>query len=73
MLQTTKSKAEIQFAAAQKKDKQALTEKEKALQESAEHMASLRALRLAKEAFDKEAAEAADAEKEAAKNKKSSR
>ncbi len=57
MLKSVKSRAEEQFAATQKKDKQALTEKEKARQERAEHVAKLRALRLAKEAADKEAAE----------------
>ena len=69
MLKSVKSRAEEQFAATQKKDKQALKEKEKARQESAQHVAGLRALRLAKEAADKKAA----AEKAAAKNKKSSR
>ena len=64
MLQTVKSKAEEQFAATQKKDKQPLKEKEKARQEMAERVARLRALRLAKEA--------AAAEKAAAKNKKPS-
>ncbi len=59
MLKSVKSKAEEKFAAIQKKDKQALKEKEKALQERAEHVASLRALRLAKEAADKKAAEEA--------------
>ncbi len=72
MLKSVKSRAEEQFAATQKKGKQALKEKEKARQERAEHVASLRALRLAKEAADKEAAEEADAEKAAAKNKKPS-
>ncbi len=67
------SRAEEQFAATQKKDKQALMEKDKAQQEMAERMARLRALRLAKEAADKEAAKEADAEKAAAKNKKPSR
>ena len=73
MLKSVKSRAEEQFAATQKKDKQALKEKEKARQENAEHVASLRALRLAKEAADKKAAEKAAAEKAAAKNKKPSR
>ena len=73
MLKSVKSRAEEQFAATQKKDKQALKEKEKARQESAEHVARLRALRLAKEAADKKAAEKAAAEKAAAKSKKSSR
>jgi len=60
MLKSVKSRAEEQFAAIQKKAKQALTEKEKAWQERAEQVAGLRALRLAKEAADKEAAEEAD-------------
>ncbi len=57
MFKTARLTAEEQFAAAQKKDKRALTEKEKARQEIAEHVASLRALRLAKEAADKKATE----------------
>ncbi len=73
MWKSVKSRAEEQFAASQKKAKQALTEKEKAYQEMVERVARLRALRLAKEAADKEAAEEADAEKAAAKNKKPSR
>jgi hypothetical protein len=60
MYKSVKSKAEEQFAATQKKNKQALTEKEKARRERAEHVVSLRALRLAKEAADKEAAEEAN-------------
>ena len=55
------SKAEAQFAALQKKTKQALSEKETAEREKMEKVARLRALRLAKEAADKEAAEAAAA------------
>ena len=73
MLKSVRSRAEEQFAATQKKDKQALKEKEKVRQERAEHMSRLRTLRLAKEADDKEAAEKEAAEKAAAKNKKSSR
>ncbi|MCZ6482281.1 MAG: hypothetical protein O6757_03420 [Alphaproteobacteria bacterium] len=61
MYQSVRSRAEERFAATQKKDKQALKEKEKARQERAEHVARLRALRLAKEAADKEAAKDADA------------
>ncbi len=53
---SARSKAEEQFAATQKKHMPALNDKEKARQERAEHVASLRALRLAKEAVDKEAA-----------------
>ena len=66
------SRAKAQFTTTQK-DKQALHDKEKAQQERMEHAASLRALRLAKEAADKIAAEKAAAEKAAAKNKKPSR
>ena len=73
MRKSAKSRAEEQFAAIKKKDKQSLNENEKAQQERAENMARLRALRLAKEAADKEAAEKADTEKAAAKNKKPSR
>ena len=68
MLKSVKSKAEERFAATQKKVKPALNEKEIARRERAKHVASLRALRLAREATDKKAAE-----KAAAKNKKTSR
>ncbi len=54
MMMTMKSRAEEKFAATQKNDKQALTEREKAWQQRMEHTARLRALRLAKEAADKE-------------------
>ena len=54
MLNTVKSKAEELFAATQKEDKQALNEKENAWQQRIEHTARLRALRLTKEAADKE-------------------
>ncbi len=67
MVKSAKSRAEEQFAATQKKDKQALNEREEARQAEAEHMASLRALRLAKEAADKKVAEEAAIEKAAAK------
>ena len=73
MVKSAKSRAEEQFAATQKKDKQALNEREEARQAEAEHMASLRALRLAKEAADKKVAEEAAIEKAAAKKKKLSR
>ncbi len=64
MLKSARARAEDQFAATQKKAKQALNKKDKARQEIAERMARQRALRLAKEAADKEAA----TEKGAAKN-----
>ncbi len=67
MRMSVKSRAEEQFTATQKKAKQALTDSENARQEMADHIAKLKALRLAKEAADREAAEKADAEKEAAK------
>ena len=74
MRRSVKSRAEEQFASTQKKDKQALKDKEKARQEVAEHVAMLRGLRLAKEAADKEAADkeaaAAATKKVAAKTKK---
>ena len=57
MVNLVKSRAEEKFAAIQKKEKKVLNEKEKALQERAEHVASLRALRLTKEAVDKKAAD----------------
>ena len=54
MLKSARARAEEQFAATQKKAKQALNEKEKARREIAERMAKQRSLRLAKEAADKE-------------------
>ena len=60
MYKSVKSVAEEQFAAIQKKAKQALTEKEKARQERAEQVAGLRALRLAKEAADSKAPSSAE-------------
>ena len=47
MRKSVKSRAEEQFAATQKKDKQALKDMEKARQERAEKVERLRALRLA--------------------------
>ncbi len=61
MRKSVKSRAEEQFTATQKKSDQALKDKEKAWQELEKKSARLKALRLAKEASDKEAAEAADA------------
>ena len=73
MLKPARSRAEKLFTATQKKDNQLLKEKEKAQQERAKHLATLRALRLAKEAADKEVAEETGAESGAAKNTKPSR
>lgn len=62
MQKSARARAEEQFAATQKKAKQALKEREKARNEITERMARQRALRLAKEATDKEA-EKIEAEK----------
>ena len=59
MLKRVKSKAEEQFAAIQKKDKQALLDKESAHDERDTKIRRLKALRLAKEATDRKAAAAA--------------
>ncbi len=63
MLKSVRSRAEEQFAASQKKLKLVQKEKDKAGQDRAEKVARLRALRLAKETSDKEAADKIDAEK----------
>ncbi len=57
MLKSVKSRAEEQFAATQKKDKEARAEKETEQKKKMAHVAGLRALRLAKEAADLKAAE----------------
>ena len=57
MMKLVKSRAEELFTAIQKKANQARKEKDKASQERAEHIARLKALRLAKELADKETAE----------------
>ncbi len=62
MVESVKSRAEEKFAAIQKKDKPALKEKEKERRKIADHVLSLRSLRLAKEAADKEAADKEAAE-----------
>ena len=69
MQKSVRSRAEEQFAATQKKYKQAQKEKDKAQNKMTEHVAGLRALRLAKEAADKIAAEQAEAKTAAAKKK----
>jgi hypothetical protein len=73
MSKSAKSRAEEQFTATQKKDKQVLKDKEKARHDRAEGVSKLKALRMTKEAADKESAaviEAEKAEKAAAKKKK---
>ena len=73
MLKSVKTKAEEKFAAIQKKDKKVLKEKEIAQLERADHVASLRALRLAKEAVDKNAADEKAADEKAADKKNEAR
>lgn len=70
MRKSARLSAEEQFTAAQKKTDLALEEKERERRQMAEKVARLRALRKAKEAADKDAAEGAAAEKTAAKSKK---
>lgn len=67
MSKSAKTKAEKMFAATQDKDNWVAREKEKRQQDRADHQATLRGLRLAKEAADKKAAEKA-AEKADSKN-----
>ena len=54
MMKSARARAEELFTATQKRDRQALKEKEKAGQEIADRVAKLKALRLAKEGADKE-------------------
>ncbi len=61
MIKLAKSRAEQLFTATQNKDKEVLRDKDIAKQEIAEKTARLKALRLAKEAADKHAAETAAA------------
>lgn len=68
MPKSAKSKAEQLFSFSRKEADHALKEKEKVRQQKAEHVAKLKALRLAKEAADKDAAAGAAADK-AAKRK----
>ena len=63
-------RSEEQLAASQKKAKQALAEMEKVRQERTDHIAKLKAQRLAKESTDTEAPGNAEAERTAAKSNK---
>jgi len=56
MWKPNKSRAEQQFASAQKKDDKLIKQKEKSQRERDERMARLRDLRLAKEAAERQAA-----------------
>ena len=67
MAKSARSRAEQHFTASQKKDKQDLKEREKAWQDKLDRTATLRALRLAKEAVDKQDADEAAALKAATK------
>ncbi len=69
MSKTAKTKAEAQFAALQKKAVDTKNEQEQARDDRAEHVAKLRALRLAKEAEDEKMALAEKKKKTAAKVK----
>ena len=66
-IKTGRETAEEKFAAAQKKTKKAIDDKEQAQIVRADHTAGLRARRLAKQAVEKKAADEAAADKAAAK------
>ncbi|MEP1029690.1 MAG: hypothetical protein ABJI62_08345, partial [Alphaproteobacteria bacterium] len=51
---TARSRAEDEFLATQKKNKKVLEEKERERDEKSQHMAKLKAQRLAKEAVERE-------------------
>jgi len=69
MSKSAKARAEALFSPTPKKDDHVLQEKEKAQRDRVDHVANLRALRLAKEAADKKSAEQTAARKLATKNK----
>ena len=69
--EATRLRAQEKFAKATKREKDALTEREKAFAAVISKTAGLRSLRLAKEAADKEAADKAASEKEASKKEAS--
>ena len=73
MLNLTRARADQQYAATQEKAKQVAKEKEKSQQEIMQRMANLKALRLAKEAEDRETVEKAAAEKAPAQRKETLR
>jgi hypothetical protein len=56
MFKSVRLTAEEQFAATQKKEVIARSEKQQLQQENVEHVMKLRALRVAKEVYDKKAA-----------------
>lgn len=69
MSKSAKARAEALFSSARKKDDQVLEEKEKAQRDKADHVANLRALRLAKEEADKQAATQRAAKRSAGKSR----
>jgi hypothetical protein len=73
MSKSANLRAHEKFTATQKKTDLVLKEKDRAWQELGQKSARLKALRLAKEAADKEAAAKAEAEKPAAPAKKKKR
>jgi len=73
MRQSPRAKAEAQFVATPKKDKQALRDKEKAWQEMTERVARQRALREARAAEEAEAVDPPDAENGMGANRKPTR
>jgi hypothetical protein len=68
---TARSRAEVEFSAAQKKSKTALEENERLRDEKAQHVADLKAKRLAKEAEERGQAASEPAKKPAQKKKTS--
>ncbi len=70
MLRPRRSAVEDRRIAMQKRVKRSLKEKDKALQKRAAHTAQLRAVRLAREAADKDAAMNEDSEATPGKRKK---
>ena len=66
-VQEARLRAQEKFAKAEKRDREALKEKDRAFAAAISKSARLRALRLAKEASDKAAAERKAAEKKPAK------
>ncbi len=69
MSKSAKNRAEELFTRSRKKDDHVLDEKQKAERDKADHVANLRAQRLAKEAADKQTAAETAARKLAAKHK----
>lgn len=72
-MKSTRERAEEQFSAIQRQARRAQTDYEIEQQERAEHTAKLRALRLAKEADDRERARKARDENTAVEDKESTR